>query len=65
MLFISKFKACRRHNDVIMGNVEGRVTLVFFKIKSTNLVSWGILMQIFQKVLYFQIQSLYDVSMTS
>ena len=50
---------------VIMGNMEGLVTLVFFKIESKNLVSWGILMQIFQKVIYFQIQSFYDVSMTS
>ena len=50
---------------VIMGNIEGLVTLVFFKIISTNLASWGILMQMFQKVIYFQIQSFYDVSMTS
>ena len=40
--------------------MEGLVTLVFFKIESKNLVSWGILMQIFQKVIYFQIQSFYD-----
>ena len=33
-----------------MGNMEGLVTLVFFKIKSTSLASWGILMNIFQKV---------------
>ena len=38
-----------------MGNMEGLVTLLFFKIKSTNLASWGILMQILQKVIYFQI----------
>ena len=44
-----------------MGNMEGLVTLVFFKIESKNFVSWGILMQIFQKVMYFQIQSFYDV----
>ena len=44
-----------------MGNMEGLVTLVFFKIKSSNLASWGILMQIFQKVIYFQIESFYDV----
>ena len=50
---------------VIMGNMKGLVTLVYLKIKSTNLASWGILMQIFQKVIYFQIQSFYDVSMTS
>ena len=30
--------------------MEGLVTLVFFKIESTNLASWGILMQIFQKL---------------
>ena len=40
-----------------MGNMEGFVTLVFFKIKSSNLASWGILMQIFQKFIYFQIQA--------
>ena len=45
-----------------MGNMEGLVTLVFFKIESTNLASWGILMRIFQKVIYFQTQSFYDVS---
>ena len=44
-----------------MGNMEGLVTLLFFKIKSSNLASWGILMQIFQKVIYFQIESFYDV----
>ena len=30
--------------------MEDLVTLVFFKIESKNLVSWGILMQFFQKV---------------
>ena len=44
-----------------MGNMEGLIILVFFRIDSKNLVSWGILMQIFQKVIYFQIQSFYDV----
>ena len=44
-----------------MGNMEALVTLVFLKIKSSNLASWGILMQIFQKVIYFQIESFYDV----
>ena len=52
-------------NDVIMGNIKGLVTLVFFKIESKILVIWGILMQIFRKVIYFQLQSFYDVSMTS
>ena len=47
-----------------MGNMEGLVTLVFLKIESTNLANWGIVMQIFQKGLYFQILSFYDVSMT-
>ena len=41
--------------------MEALVTLVFFKIKSSNLASWGILMQIFQKGIYFQIESFYDV----
>ena len=58
----SNSKLVYRHNDVIMGNMEGFVTLVFFKIESKNLVNWGILMQIFQKVIYFQIQRFYDVS---
>ena len=34
MLFFFKFKACMSHNDVIMGNMEGLVTLVFLKIES-------------------------------
>ena len=50
-----------RYNDVIMGNLVGLVTLLFFKIKSTNLASWGILMQIFQKTIY----SKFKASMTS
>ena len=43
-----------------MGNMEGLVYLAFSKIdlKSKHLVSWGVLMQ---KVIYFQIQSFYDV----
>ena len=44
-----------------MGSIESLVTLLFFKIKGTNLGSWGILMQIFQTVIYFQIQSFNDV----
>ena len=40
----------RRHNDVIMGNMEGLVTLVFFKIESKSSVSWGILLQILKKL---------------
>ena len=43
-----------------MRNMLGLVTLEFFQIESKNLVSWDILMQIFQKVIYFQIQSFYD-----
>ena len=65
MLYIFKIKVCMTSYDVIMGNMEALVTLVFFKIKSSNLASWGILKQIFQKVIYFQIESFYDVSMTS
>ena len=59
-LFSNSRLLCR-HNDVIMGNIKGLVTLLFFKIKSTNLASWGILMQIFQK-LY---NSKFKASMTS
>ena len=36
-----------------MGNLEGLVTLVFFKIESKNLVCWGILMQFFSKSCIF------------
>ena len=46
-----------------MENMEGLVTLVFFKIESTNLANRGIVMQIFPKVIYFQIQSFCDVSL--
>ena len=45
-----------------MGNIEVLVTLIFFKMEIKNFVSWCILMQIFQKVIYFQIQSFYDVN---
>ena len=44
-----------------MGNMEGLVTLLFFKIKSSNLASWGILMQIFQKLYISKLKA----SMTS
>ena len=44
-----------------MGNMKGLVTLLFFKIKSTNLASWGIFIQIFQKIIGFLIQSFHDV----
>ena len=70
-LFFQKFylfsnsRLVWRHDYVIMGNMEGLVTFLFFKKKNTYLASWGILMQIFEKVIYFQIQSFYDVSMTS
>ena len=62
MLFIFNSRLVWRHNDVIMGNMKGLVTLLFFKIKSTNLASWGILMQIFQKKLY---NSKFNTSMAS
>ena len=48
-----------------MGNMEGLVTLLFIKIESKNLVSWGIFMYIVQKAIYFQIQGFYDVIMMS
>ena len=41
--------------------MEGIVTLLFLKVERQNLVSWGILMGIFQKTIYFQIQAFYDV----
>ena len=47
----SNSRFVRRHNDVIMGNMKDLVTLLFFKIKSTNLASWGILIQICQKII--------------
>ena len=43
-----------RHNDVIIGNMGGFVTLLFMKVEEQNLADWGILMCIFQKAIYFQ-----------
>ena len=40
--------------DVITGNMEGFVTLLFVKVEGQNLAEWGILMCIFQKTTYFQ-----------
>ena len=41
--------------------MEGLVTLLFFKVEKQNLVNWGILMCIFQKLSIFKIQDFYDV----
>ena len=53
MALVFKFRASMtslwRHYDVIIGNMEGLVTLSFFEVERQNLVSWGILMRIFQK----------------
>ena len=39
--------------DVITRNMEGLVTLVFFKIESKNLVTWGIFNANFSKSYIF------------
>ena len=36
------------HNDVIMGTMEGFVSLLFFKVERQNFVNWGILMCILE-----------------
>ena len=40
-------------NDVIIGNMECFVTLLFINVEGQNLVDWGILMCAFQKNIYF------------
>ena len=42
-----------RHYDVIIGNVESFVTLLFINVEGQNLADWGILMCTFQKIIYF------------
>ena len=53
MALIFKFRASRRHYDVIIGNMECFVTLLFIKVEGQNLADWGILMCTFQKTIYF------------
>ena len=40
-----------RHNDDILGNMKGLVTLLFFKIKNTNLATWSIFDANFSKII--------------
>ena len=40
-------------NDVIIGNMEGFVTLLFINVEGQNLADRGILMCTFQKSIYF------------
>ena len=49
---IFKFRASKRHYDVIIGNMEGFVTFLFIKLEGRNLADWGILMCTFQTI-YF------------
>ena len=53
MALIFKFRFLSRHYDVIIGNMEGFVTLLFIKVEGQNLADWGILICTFQKVIYF------------
>ena len=53
MALIYKFRASTRHYDVMIGNMEGFVTLLFIKVERQNLADCGILMCIFQKTIYF------------
>ena len=43
----------QKWHDVIIGNMEGFVTLLFIKVEGPNLADWGILMCTFQKTIYF------------
>ena len=45
--------------------MEGFVTLLFIKVEGQNLVNFGIVTCIFQKVSIFKIQGFDDVIMTS
>ena len=49
MTLVFKFRASTHHYDVKIGNMEGFVTLLFFKAEGQNLVSWSILMYIFKR----------------
>ena len=42
-----------RHYDVIIGNMECFVTLLFINVEGQNLADWGILMYTFEKIIYF------------
>ena len=48
--------------DVIIGNMEGFVTLLFIKVEGQNLADWGTLMCTFP---IFKIEGFYDVIMMS
>ena len=65
MALIFKFRASTSHYDVIIGNMEGFVTLLFIKVERQNLADWRILMCTFQKLSIFKIEGFYDVIMTS
>ena len=41
------------HYDVIIGNIEGFVILLFIKVEEQNLADWGILMCTFKKLSTF------------
>ena len=65
MALIFKFEASLTSLWRQNGNMEGLVTLLFFKVERQNLVTWGNLMCVFQKLSIFRIQDFYDVIMTS
>ena len=53
MALILKFRAFMTLNDVIIGNTECFITLLFIKVEGQNLADWDILMCTFQKIIYF------------
>ena len=53
MVLVFKFRASMTSNDVIIGNIESFVTLLFINVEGQNLADWGILMCTFQKIIYF------------
>ena len=65
MALVFKFRASMTSYDVIIGNIESFVTLLFINVEGQNLADWGILMCTFQKLSIFKIEGFYDVIMTS
>ena len=53
LALVFKFRASMTSCDVIIGNIESFVTLLFIKVEEQNLADWGILICTFQKTIYF------------
>ena len=65
MALTFKFRASMTSYDVIIGNMECFVTLLFINVEGQNLADLGILMCTFKKLSIFKIEGSYDVIMTS